>query len=39
MTTQTASAARARAAPVKKTTFDRELEERLLRYVRIDTQS
>jgi tripeptide aminopeptidase len=39
MTTPTASAARASAAPARNAELDRELEERLLRYVRIDTGS
>src|SRR5215813_8055097 len=38
MATRTASAVSAKAAAVKST-FDGELEERFLRYVRIDTQS
>lgn len=39
MTTLNASAARASSAPAERSEFDHEVEERLLRYARIDTES
>ena len=39
MTTRTASAAREGSPAARRSEFDREVEERFLRYARIDTES